>query len=220
MPGVDLHVFGRLRAVPATRCSVFRPSAGRMITGVAAVRRRHFRVPLFPTGHFRIRLARLALRLTSHYNRRVLSAVVSALHVLAVAIGLPSVFLRARALRGTLDASGRRRLFAADNLWGVAAILFVTTGLLRAFAGLEKGTAFYLASHLFWTKMTLFVAIVLLEIWPMTTFIRWRMQERRGQSPDTSRARALYIVNHVQMALAVVMVFVAAFMARGFGAPR
>ncbi len=177
-----------------------------------------FGVPPFPIGHSRILLARLALRLTSHYNRRVLSAIVSALHVLAVAIGLPSVFLRARALRGTLDSTGRRRLFAADNVWGVAAILFVVTGLLRAFAGLEKGTAFYLASHLFWTKMTLFVAIVLLEIWPMTTFIRWRMQERRGQSPDTSRARALYIVNHVQMALAVVMVFVAAFMARGFGA--
>ena len=149
---------------------------------------------------------------------RVLSAIVSALHVLAVAIGLPAVFLRGRALRGPLDSSGLRRLFAADNLWGVAAILFVVTGLLRAFGGLEKGSAFYLASHLFWTKMSLFVLIVLLEIWPMVTFIQWRGQVRRGQSPDTSRARALYAVDHVQMALAVVMVFVAAFMARGFGA--
>ena len=147
----------------------------------------------------------------------MLSAIVSALHVLAVAIGLPAVFLRGRALRGPLDSTGLRRLFAADNLWGLAAILWVVTGLLRAFGGLEKGAAFYLASHLFWTKMTLFVLIVLLEIWPMTTFIKWRGQARRGQSPNTASARALYIVNHVQMALAVVMVFVAAFMARGFG---
>jgi putative membrane protein len=126
------------------------------------------------------------------------------------------VFLRARALRGTLDATGRRRLFAADNVWGLAAILFVATGLLRAFGGLEKGAAFYLASHLFWTKMTLFVLVVLLEIRPMVTFIRWRSALRQNRRPDTTSARSLYLMNHIQMALVVVMVFVAAFMARGF----
>jgi putative membrane protein len=148
----------------------------------------------------------------------VASAIVSALHLLALAIGLPAVFLRGRALRGRLDREGLRRLFAADNMWGVAAALWLVTGLLRAFAGLEKGTHFYAASSLFWTKMALFVAIVLLEIWPMATFIRWRRAVGRGQTPDTSRARALYVVDHVQMALVVVIVFVAAFMARGFGA--
>jgi putative membrane protein len=147
----------------------------------------------------------------------VASAIVSALHLLALAIGLPAVFLRGRALRGRLDREGLRRLFAADNLWGVAAVLWVATGLLRAFAGLEKGSQFYLASSLFWTKITLFVAIVVLEIWPMVTFIRWRRAAGRGQTPDTSRARALYLVNHIEMALVVVIVFVAAFMSRGFG---
>ena len=44
------------------------------------------------------------------------SAIVSSLHLLALALGLPSVFLRGRALRGTLDAAGLRRLFAADTV--------------------------------------------------------------------------------------------------------
>ncbi|MBI1737296.1 MAG: DUF2214 family protein [Candidatus Rokubacteria bacterium] len=150
----------------------------------------------------------------------MIPALVSALHVLTVALGLGSVFARGRALRGPLDDAGFRRLFVADGLWGVAALLFLATGLWRAFGGLEKGAAFYLGSHMFWTKMTLFVAIVLLELWPMTTFIGWRRARGRGATPDTSRARALYIVNHVQMLLAVLMVFVASFMARGFGATR
>lgn len=145
------------------------------------------------------------------------SAIVSALHLLALAIGLPAVFLRGRALRGTLDDASFKRLFAADTVWGIAAALWIATGLLRAFGGLEKGTAFYLASPLFWTKMTLFILVVALEIWPMVTFIRWRGVVRRGGRPDTSAARALFIVNHVQLAIAVVMVFVASFMARGFG---
>jgi putative membrane protein len=145
------------------------------------------------------------------------SAVVSALHVLAVALGLPAVYLRGRALKGPLDDAGFARLFAADNVWGVAALLLLATGPLRAFAGLEKGTQFYVTSALFWTKLALFALIFVLEIRPMVTFQRWRRQRRRGARPDTGAARTLYVVTHVEMALVVVIVFVAAFMARGFG---
>jgi putative membrane protein len=145
------------------------------------------------------------------------SAIVSALHLLALALGLPSVYLRGRALKGPLDRNGIRRLLAADTVWGIAAALWIATGLLRAFGGLEKGSQFYLQSPLFWTKMALFVTVIILEIWPMVTFIRWRGALRRGEMPDTSRARALYLVNHVEMGLVVLIVFVASFMARGFG---
>ncbi|HYB41615.1 MAG TPA: DUF2214 family protein [Candidatus Methylomirabilis sp.] len=144
------------------------------------------------------------------------AAIVSALHILALALGLPSVYLRGRALKRPLDAEGFARLFTADNVWGVAAMLWLATGLLRAFTGLEKGRDFYLHSRLFWLKMALFVAVLLLEIWPMVTFIRWRVERRRGRWPDTAGARRLYLVNHIQMALVVLIVFVASFMARGF----
>jgi putative membrane protein len=143
------------------------------------------------------------------------SALVAALHYLALAIGLPAVFLRGRALKGSLDDAGLRRLFAADSAWGVAAALWVATGLLRAFGGLEKGSAFYLQSPLFYLKMALFLAIVALEVWPMITFIAWRNAHRRGARLDTSQAPALFRVTYIQLALTVVMVFVASAMARG-----
>jgi len=147
----------------------------------------------------------------------VTSAIVSALHVLALGIGLPSVFVRGRALKGPLDTEGLRRLFAADNAWGGAAVLWIGTGLLRAFGGLEKGAHFYLHSRLFWAKVALFATILALEAWPMVTFIRWRIQRGRGQAPDTSSAAAIWVLNHLEMGLVVVIVFVASFMARGFG---
>jgi putative membrane protein len=147
----------------------------------------------------------------------VASAIVSALHVLALALGLSSVYLRGWALKGRLDRDGLQRLFAADNVWGLAAGLWIVTGLLRALGGLEKGSHFYLQSPLFWIKIALFVAVIVLEIRPMLTFISWRRAVGRGELPDTSGARALYLVNHIEMALVVVIVFVASFMARGFG---
>ncbi len=147
----------------------------------------------------------------------VASAIVSALHLLALAVGLPALFLRGRALKGTLNAAGLGRLFAADNAWGLAAMLWIVTGVWRAFGGLEKGAQFYLHSHFFWLKMALFAAVLILELWPMATFIRWRILVRRGGMPDTSHARAFHALTHAQMALVVVIVFVASFMARGFG---
>lgn len=147
----------------------------------------------------------------------MISAFISSLHLLALAIGLPAVFLRGRALKGRLDADGLRRLLAADNVWGIAAVLWIVTGLLRAFGGLEKGTEFYMRSPLFWAKMGLFGLVLLLEIRPMVTFIRWRIQLGRDQAVDTSPARALYTLNHIELAIVVVMVFVASLMARGVG---
>jgi putative membrane protein len=146
----------------------------------------------------------------------VASALLSSLHLLALALGLPAVFFRGRALKAQLDASGLKRLFAADAVWGLAAVLWLGTGLTRAFGPFEKGTQFYLHSALFHTKLTLFVLVLLLEVWPMLTFIRWRIQIKKGQTPNVARARALYVVNHVQMVLVVAIVFVASFMARGF----
>ena len=147
----------------------------------------------------------------------MLSAVVSSLHLLALALGLPAVFLRGRALKSPLDPEGLRRLLAADNVWGIAALLWIVTGLLRAFGGLEKGADFYLRSPLFWTKMALFLLVLLLEVRPMATFIRWRIRLGRGEAIDTGAARTLYTINHVELATVVVMVFVASLMARGVG---
>jgi hypothetical protein len=36
-------------------------------------------------------------------------------------------------------------------------------------------------------------------------------------TPDTSRARTFYVLTHAEMALVIVIVFVASFMARGVG---
>jgi|SRR5919197_873845 putative membrane protein len=148
----------------------------------------------------------------------VASAIVSALHVLALAIGLPAVFLRGLALRGSLDPPAFRLLFAADSAWGVAAAMWLVTGLLRAFGGLEKGSQFYLGSNVFWLKLALFATVLALEAWPMTVLIRWRRHRRHGESPETSRAGTLYVINHVEMILVIGIVFVASFMARGAGA--
>lgn len=147
----------------------------------------------------------------------VTAAILSAVHILALAIGLPAIYARTRALKGPLDGEGLRKVFVADSWWGLAALLWIATGPLRAFVPFEKGSAFYLTTWLFHLKLGLFALIFALEITPMVGLIRWRMALKRGEAPDVSAAPLYRILSHVEMGLVVVIVFVASFMARGFG---
>lgn len=140
----------------------------------------------------------------------------AAAHLVALGIGLGAVWARGRAFRGELDAAGLRRVFAADTWWAVAAALWIVTGLVRAFGGLEKGATYYLQNHVFWAKMALFVAIFALEIRPMLTLIRWRRAVARGERPDTGVAHAFAGISVVQAGLVILMVLAATAMARGF----
>jgi putative membrane protein len=143
----------------------------------------------------------------------MLRLLLAALHLLALAIGFGAIHVRARGLLAGTDA-GRRVALAADAWWGVAALLWLATGLARAFGGLEKGSAYYLQSPEFLAKMALFALIVALEVWPMVVLIRWRIALRQGGAPDVSQAARLGWISHAQTALLVAIVLLATALAR------
>lgn len=145
----------------------------------------------------------------------VLRWLVATVHLLALPLGLAGVWGRARGLGRELDSDGLRRVFAADNAWGIAALLWIGTGLWRLLGGLEKGAAYYLGSSAFHAKMGLLGAILLLEIFPMVTLIQWRTRARRGWSVEPGRARVIRLISMIQAGLTVLMVLAAAAMARG-----
>jgi putative membrane protein len=147
----------------------------------------------------------------------VIRVLLAGLHLLGLGVGLGAVWGRARALRSRLDPAGLRSVFLADNFWGLAAALWLGTGLWRLLAGVEKDTAYYFHNHVFLGKMACFAIILALEGLPMITLIRWRRQVARGEQPDTSAAPLLARISLAQAGIVIVMVFLAAAMARGFG---
>jgi putative membrane protein len=152
----------------------------------------------------------------------MLRITLAVLHLLALGIGLGAVYARARAanrLRDTPDVLPR--VFAADAWWGVAAGLWVVTGVWRAFGGTEKAPTYYWSNHVFYAKMGFFALILVLELWPMLTLVRWRSESRRGTldaGQVTTKGRVIARISDVQLLLVVAMVIAAAMMARGYGA--
>jgi len=152
----------------------------------------------------------------------MLRITLAALHLMALAVGFGAVLGRGASLRKPASDEALRRAFHFDAQWGVAAALWIGTGLWRYLGETEKSTAYYNGNHLFLTKMGLLALILVLEAWPMVTLIRWRRAVGRGTAPDAvapaGTARRLAAISFVQAGLVVVMVFLAAGMARGFGA--
>jgi putative membrane protein len=144
----------------------------------------------------------------------IVAALLSAIHMLTLALGLGGIFARGRALSRPLDDAGWDRLLAADNAWGVAALLWIASGLGRVFLG-GREPAFYWRNGFFWVKMALFGMVFVLELAPMITFVRVRGARRRRTALPTFSVDTYRTINAIELGLVVTIVVVAAFVARG-----
>lgn len=91
----------------------------------------------------------------------------------------------------------------------------LVSGGMRAFGEFEKGADYYLHQPLFHLKMTLFVLILLIELAPMITLIKWRIASSRGAALDTKGAKLYARISHVEALLLILMMVAATGMARG-----
>ena len=143
------------------------------------------------------------------------------LHLVALAIGVGGIWSRARALHDSLrepeNPGALRRALVGDAWWGIAAVLWIVTGVWRLLGATEKTTGYYLGNHAFLGKMGLFALVAALEIWPMKTLLRWRFHKAEPNPRDVGR---IEIISYVQCALVLMMVFFAVSMARGYGVAK
>jgi putative membrane protein len=154
----------------------------------------------------------------------MLRIALAGLHLIALGLGLGAVIARGTALREAPSNAALRRAFRSDSTWGIAALLWIITGVWRLLDGIEKPMSFYLTNPIFHAKIGLFLVILLLELWPMVTLIRWRRTFSAGESAErlmTSGAgRRIATISHIEALVVVVMVFVAVALARGLGTTR
>ena len=152
----------------------------------------------------------------------MLRLTLAALHLVALGLGLGAVLARGTALREALAPGALRRAFRADMTWGIAFGLWLVTGLWRLFGETDKSIGYYMNNHAFFAKMGFLLIILVLELWPMVTLIRWRREFGKAATPehtvDAAAARRIATISHVQAMVVVLMVFAAAAMARGYGA--
>ena len=147
-----------------------------------------------------------------------LEAILDYLHFLAILTMVVFIASEAALCRVEwLNAAVVERLARIDMVYGIAAIAVLASGLARTWWGM-KGTAWYWTNPLLHVKLTLFIIIAVISIFPTLTYFRWRKALRaNGTLPAEAEVRKTRRLVMIQAHLIAVVPLVAVFLARGFG---
>lgn len=121
-------------------------------------------------------------------------------------------------LKDDLTLQTARKLQVVDLVYGISAGLILVIGGLRVIY-FEKGLDYYLHSTPFLLKMTLFLIVGLLSVYPTIEFFSWRKSLSQGQTPVISAAklRTIRLILHLELVGLVLILLFAALMAKGVG---
>jgi putative membrane protein len=147
-----------------------------------------------------------------------MSALFAFLHHIAAFVLFAAMVIEFILLKDEMTLANARRLLRIDAIFGISAGIVLVVGILRVMF-FEKGVDYYTHSVPFMAKITLFVAIGLLSIYPTVRFMSWRPAVKQGKAPavDAGTLRTLRTVLHVELTGVVVLILMAAMMARGVG---
>jgi putative membrane protein len=114
----------------------------------------------------------------------------------------------------SIDTSVKKfkRLAFIDAIFGLSAIVIVTAGSLLWFV-VGKPSEFYSQNWIFHTKLTVFLLIAILSIYPTLFFIR----NRNKSIEQVWVPKTLIMVIRAELSLLLLMPLLAALMAHGFG---
>lgn len=107
-----------------------------------------------------------------------------------------------------------KRLFIVDGLFGAAATLVLLTGLAKVF-WVGKPAVFYAQNGFFHAKITLFILIALLSIYPTVQFFKaHRASKNLGADDHIALPAAIRTIQRIELMAVLSLPLFAVLMAR------
>jgi putative membrane protein len=146
----------------------------------------------------------------------MLSAWLAFVHHLAAFTLFACVVFEHLMLKPDLSLAGAKRLLRIDAVYGASAVLVLLAGVTRV-VYLEKGWLFYSHNDFFWIKISAFILVALLSIYPTVTFIRWRKTLQHNTLPPLGGPQVKRVVwcLRLQLLCLPIILLAAAMMAKG-----
>lgn len=117
-------------------------------------------------------------------------------------------------LKPTMTRSELSRMARIDAVYGIAALTLLAAGFTLWLGGIGKPAVFYSGNWIFHAKITLFLVVGLLSIYPTVFFLR----QRKGNPDELVVVPSkVFWMLRLEIALLFVIPLLAGFMAKGIG---
>jgi putative membrane protein len=142
------------------------------------------------------------------------------IHHIAAFVVVGALMVELVVLRNDLTIPSARSVLRMDLAYGIAALVLLAVGFVRVFHT-EKGSMYYFSSGPFLVKLTLFIVVALLSIYPTVKLMSWRkaLREQRVPDFDAGTRRKVRMLIHMELTLIFVIILMAIMMARGIWYP-
>jgi putative membrane protein len=117
-------------------------------------------------------------------------------------------------LKKTLTRAEIGRIARIDAIYGIAAVTLLAAGLTLWLGGVGKPSVYYTKNWIFHTKITFFLIIGLLSIYPTIFFIK----NRKGDPAEQiAIPKSIFWMLRFELLLLFIIPLLAGLMARGVG---
>jgi putative membrane protein len=146
------------------------------------------------------------------------SALVAFVHHVAAFTLVGALMAELALFEPNLALRQARKIQRVDLTYGISAGVLLMAGFLRVFY-FEKGGEYYFHNVFFIAKLSLFIIVALLSIYPTVLFVSWNRRLKTGILPQRAAAEAYRVraILLLELLGIVGMLLCASLMARGVG---
>ena len=136
------------------------------------------------------------------------------IHFISIFVIVSSLVAEHLLLKKDLNRAEIGRLANIDMVYGIAAVTLVAVGLTLWFGGYGKPSVYYTKNWVFHTKITCFIVVGLLSIYPTVFFIK----NRKGDATQSVQIpNIIFWMLRIELLLLFIMPLLAGLMAHGVG---
>ncbi len=146
------------------------------------------------------------------------SAFVAYIHYLGIILCFAALIFERITLKINLSKNETISIIIADVIYGIAGLAILITGILRVkYYG--QGGEFYTNNPIFWFKVSLYIVIGLLSLYPTITYILWAIPLSKNKLPDITEnlVKRFQLIIMTELVGFAVIPFFATLMSRGIG---
>ena len=146
-----------------------------------------------------------------------MSILIPYLHYIGIMSLMGALITEHVVLKPGIKKTEIKSLAMVDLIYGISAAIVLITGLLRWFVVNPKGAEFFTKNPLFHTKLTLFVVIVILSVFPTMKFLKWKKKSKLDDNfqPDNKAVKKQLMFIRIELLLMAIIPLLAVMIAAG-----